>query len=564
MPTSSPPPPGRDAGTPDLARVALPDLAPVAPPEGAAAALGAVLAALDIDGGRILLVGEDRGGQVASVVRRTGFEPITDLPPGHGDDASGAHPFVAIVAIDALASPRVDAPRVAAALAAGSRASGSVPVVLHGPVRTPLDAAAAAVGGGPLPGPPTWQLDAALTGAGFALVAGAELTRRAPAPRPAVDAGGSGSPPVALSERWSAGLAAAGTGEGVLGWASRAYRPPSTDAPPSPAPFLSVIVRTQGRRPGQLREALLCLAAQTDDDFELLVVLHTAGDDADTAAGARTLVAAAVDAHPTLAARTRLLNVVDGGRGRPLDVGLAHAQGRYVAFLDDDDLVMGDWVEAFRAGAVERPGAVVRSLTARQDVRAVTGPVGYEPTSAFTVPYRARFDLADHLIDNQSPICSVALPRDVLETFGLRVDETLPVLEDWDLLLRLVPWCGVHDTGIVTSLYHVWVDGTGSAGASGAPVWEATRRRILDRLANRVVLADPSVGADLIGAADELESVRQQLFLARAERDVAMARVVAVERSRWWQATLPLQRAVRLARRARALASRLAGTPTAH
>ncbi|HVF19852.1 MAG TPA: hypothetical protein VNA14_06385, partial [Mycobacteriales bacterium] len=35
-------------------------------------------------------------------------------------------------------------------------------------------------------------------------------------------------------------------------------------------PFLSVLTRTQGRRPETLRELLLCLAAQTSDDFELL------------------------------------------------------------------------------------------------------------------------------------------------------------------------------------------------------------------------------------------------------------------------------------------------------
>ena len=41
---------------------------------------------------------------------------------------------------------------------------------------------------------------------------------------------------------------------------------------PAPRPFLSVITRTQGRRPDRLREMLLSLAAQTDEDFELLLV----------------------------------------------------------------------------------------------------------------------------------------------------------------------------------------------------------------------------------------------------------------------------------------------------
>ena len=36
-------------------------------------------------------------------------------------------------------------------------------------------------------------------------------------------------------------------------------------------PFLSIITRTQGRRPHTLTEVLVCLTAQTDTDFELLL-----------------------------------------------------------------------------------------------------------------------------------------------------------------------------------------------------------------------------------------------------------------------------------------------------
>ena len=38
------------------------------------------------------------------------------------------------------------------------------------------------------------------------------------------------------------------------------------------APFLSVVMRTQGKRTNALKEALLCLNAQTDQDFEVIVM----------------------------------------------------------------------------------------------------------------------------------------------------------------------------------------------------------------------------------------------------------------------------------------------------
>src|SRR6516165_4845723 len=40
------------------------------------------------------------------------------------------------------------------------------------------------------------------------------------------------------------------------------------------APLLSVLMRTQHRRPATLEEALLSLAAQSCDDFELLLLAH--------------------------------------------------------------------------------------------------------------------------------------------------------------------------------------------------------------------------------------------------------------------------------------------------
>ena len=85
---------------------------------------------------------------------------------------------------------------------------------------------------------------------------------------------------------------------------------------------------------------------------------------------------------------------------------------RYVAFLDDDDLVSANWVGTFRAGAHAQPGAVVRARTALQDIEAPhPGDLApYRVRSGFRTIYPDRFDLAEHLIDNQSPICSLALP----------------------------------------------------------------------------------------------------------------------------------------------------------
>ena len=46
------------------------------------------------------------------------------------------------------------------------------------------------------------------------------------------------------------------------------------------SPFLSVVTRTQGKRPDTLRDVLLCLSAQECQDFELIVVGHRLSEQA--------------------------------------------------------------------------------------------------------------------------------------------------------------------------------------------------------------------------------------------------------------------------------------------
>jgi len=93
-------------------------------------------------------------------------------------------------------------------------------------------------------------------------------------------------------------------------------------------PLLSVVMRTQLRRPEALRDALLCLAAQTDGRFELLLVAH----DVDSA-GVESVLR---DQPHWLRERTRVLTARGGTRSRPLNVGFSAARGSHVAVLDDD------------------------------------------------------------------------------------------------------------------------------------------------------------------------------------------------------------------------------------
>ncbi len=246
-------------------------------------------------------------------------------------------------------------------------------------------------------------------------------------------------------------------------------------------PSFTTIVRTQGRRPESLAEALASIAAQTHGDHETLLVVHT-DDAALVEAVERGLPA---DARP---ARLRTVHATGGGRSRPLNAGLDAAEGDYVCFLDDDDLVTEDWLASFATAAAEAPGTMIRAVTLSQAWTTDGGTQPVRATGPVERPFADRFDLLAHLSHNETPLCSVALPRAAMATFGLRFDEDLPVFEDWELFVRVAQLCGVTSISAETSLYRRLDHGNANTDEDEA-IWHETHARVIDRLSDRPVLA---------------------------------------------------------------------------
>lgn len=319
-----------------------------------------------------------------------------------------------------------------------------------------------------------------------------------------------------------------------------------TPQAPAPEPALSVVMRTVGDRMGNLREALLCLAAQAEVDFEVELIVHST--DPSRVEEVQKLVD---EFGPEHADRIHVRQAIGGGRARPLNVGLDAARGRYVAFLDDDDLVTADWVANFTERAAKHPARVIRSLAVLQDVTKLEGfeSLPYLAASGFRSPYPPVFDFVQHLVANQTPIHTFAVPRRLVKSLRLRFDESLPVTEDWDFLLRVASLAGVEDTGEVTAIYHWWLDQNGSAGAWSPEVWTGTRRAILDRLTSQPMVLAPAFARQVVSWAEQNVEGRTALAEAEGRAAVATAGIQAYERSRAWRATAPLRTGVKLARR---------------
>ena len=274
----------------------------------------------------------------------------------------------------------------------------------------------------------------------------------------------------------------------------------------SPGPFLTVVIRTQGRRTFQLRETLLSLGGQSDDDFDVLIVVHKA-DEAQEAA-VRELVASFPE---SLSGKTHIVLCAAEGRAAPLNAALGQALGSYVAFLDDDDFVFGHWVETFHESTKENPGKIVRAACVRQHVSwRPDSPLGAHPSPStwFEIPYPSRYDLLEHLYDNRTPFMSLAFPRSVFRDLGLRFDQSLSTAEDWDFTCRAAQLCGIASTPTITAVYRWWDNSATSMTTIAQEEWKDNRLKVINKLNAAPVLL-PQGGT--------------QAIVSMIERDIAVS-----------------------------------------
>ncbi len=247
--------------------------------------------------------------------------------------------------------------------------------------------------------------------------------------------------------------------------------------PSEPVRF-SVIVRTQGTRPTSLREALESLEDQTHPAHQILVMTHT--DDDDVVVEVRAL-------GTDVGASVEIRQVSSGLRTAPLNAGLEAASGDYVCFLDDDDLARRDWLSAFAVAIQAHPGQIARARTGVQQWSTEGTGEPRHPIGPVVEPFATSFDLLAHVSHNETPICSIAVPLGALRHYGIRFADDLPVLEDWDFLMRIAPLTGVVSIDAQTSLYRQLDDGNAFA-AETVETWQRAHARVVDRLAAQPLL----------------------------------------------------------------------------
>lgn len=147
--------------------------------------------------------------------------------------------------------------------------------------------------------------------------------------------------------------------------------------------------------------------------------------------------------------RVRIYRQPNGGQARAKNQGVALSRGRYIAFLDADDVWLPGKLTRQMPLFSGRPGlGVVYSDFERMDAEGRVLPRGHVPM------HRGRISGA-LLIDNFIPFPSAVVRRECFELHGL-FDDALAMGIDYELWLRLSTFYEFDFVPEATVRYRIW------------------------------------------------------------------------------------------------------------
>lgn len=205
--------------------------------------------------------------------------------------------------------------------------------------------------------------------------------------------------------------------------------------------MVSIIMRTCNR-PHILKNALESVRAQTYQNIEVIIA-------EDGQATAQQMV-------ETEFSDLNIKYACTGERkGRTVvgNLALSMATGKYMNFLDDDDILFPNHVEKLVVSlqnAEERAAYAV----AYESVVTYDERKGCYKESKKFVRFRQPFNRMYLTVFNYIPIQTIMFERSIYEQLG-GFDENLDVLEDWDLWVRYSTVTDYKFVDEITSLYRV-------------------------------------------------------------------------------------------------------------
>lgn len=224
-------------------------------------------------------------------------------------------------------------------------------------------------------------------------------------------------------------------------------------------PVVSVIVPTHNR-PDMLKNAIQSILDQTFQDLEIIVV-NDAGQDV-------SVVVAAFNS-PKI---TYLSHESNKGLAATRNTGIRAVKGKYVAYLDDDDIFCPDHLKTL-VDFLQKTGEKVAYTDAFRAHQRLED--GRYVTYKRDTQYSYDFDYDRILYENYIPVLCFMHEKGCFDVCGM-FDETFSCLEDWELWLRMSRYFTMHHIKALTCEYSYRPDGTNMVSSSDYKFMYMTER----------------------------------------------------------------------------------------
>ncbi len=209
-------------------------------------------------------------------------------------------------------------------------------------------------------------------------------------------------------------------------------------------PTVSILISTRNR-PSFLRGCLESLLAQTFKDFEVIVV-NDGGADVEEVVNDFTSLRTKYLTHE------RSLGLAAGR-----NTAARHAAGKYVAYLDDDDIYYPNHIETLVNFLEVNPGFKVAYTDAYRAHQELEN--GQYRVFKRDLVYSYDFDYVRILRENFIPVLCVMHEASCLQQVG-SFDESLHSHEDWDLWIRMSRQFKFHHIKSITCEFRWRTDGS--------------------------------------------------------------------------------------------------------
>jgi glycosyltransferase involved in cell wall biosynthesis len=141
------------------------------------------------------------------------------------------------------------------------------------------------------------------------------------------------------------------------------------------------------------------------------------------------------------------------GRCKTGNIGLEHSSGKFINFLDDDDVLLPNHIEALHNSIIQQKVLAVYSIAEEHQIKNSNNKTNTFVVKRKFVRYKQPFNRLLLCYMNYIPIQSILFSRILYECYG-GFDEQMNLMEDWDLWVRYSQKSDFYFLPQITSIYY--------------------------------------------------------------------------------------------------------------